>query len=736
MASTNGFSSNVSALQLARQLIPNFEPFEEFLLWPPDLFAFTSVVLSVTGAYNLCVSPPVVAESAANEYSWPPENWPPLEELTNDRGEIYAEIAPDDDWQTRVNAIGRHWRRLLCENFDPQTLEDVKKLQSWPMKNASGRGKKRRRETIERIVGATFDRSTGQPPRPPDSPETPALWLPHAVLCQWFTMCSAIDDEYDGNVYEIFCGEAPAHGDTEANSSEHKFDLEKNWKAFKALMTLHAIADDTCAGLGIRHIDLSPRPNPTVATTTEKGPETQPPATPQRKSEATATNSERRVRPEDHSAGESNGDCSAEDGVPSSSSAASPKLGSAPETYARKRLRLYGTLSSINTQRCRILPKRHTPEVGVTLRSFSNSVSFHRSSVEVRWDVADVENSFTRRVSNSKMFSVLLLPWPLHVSALDFSGYPANKKSGGRHLFSYKQKEKWLDVGTLMQALDGALTETSEIDMVVLPECALSRHSVPIFEEVISRKKYGVSSYVAGVATPPGEPGSETYGDNMVYFKMGTATSKGTIRFEEIEPEHIQFKHHPWKLEQYQIKNYSLGHVLSPHDEWWEAIRIRRRKVTFINIGDELTVCPLICEDLARQDPIADLIRTVGPSLVITILMDGPQRMDRWSAKYASVLSEDPGSAVITLTSFGMLDRWRPEHREPSRVVALWNDGNGSAREIELAEGSIGILLTLSIKNYHEKTMDGRTETYPTNRITLGGIFQVRGKPRACRGAE
>jgi hypothetical protein len=150
--------------------------------------------------------------------------------------------------------------------------------------------------------------------------------------------------------------------------------------------------------------------------------------------------------------------------------------------------------------------------------------------------------------------------------------------------------------------------------------------------------------------------------------------------------------------------------------------------VTFINIGRELTICPLICEDLARQDPIADLIRTVGPSLVITILMDGPQKKDRWSARYASVLSEDPGSAVIALTSYGMVERWRHPYQPPSRAVALWNDGNGFEREIELEDGAIGILLSLTVHGKREPTADGRVEQYATNTVTLGGIHQIRGR--------
>lgn len=91
---------------------------------------------------------------------------------------------------------------------------------------------------------------------------------------------------------------------------------------------------------------------------------------------------------------------------------------------------------------------------------------------------------------------------------------------------------------------------------------------------------------------------------------------------------------------------------------------------------------------MARQDPAADLIRAVGPNLLIALLMDGPQLKDRWAARYASVLAEDPGSSVLTLTRLGMARRSRPFLRttgrraEPSQVIALWRDAGG----VKLAE--------------------------------------------------
>src|SRR5262249_43069848 len=96
------------------------------------------------------------------------------------------------------------------------------------------------------------------------------------------------------------------------------------------------------------------------------------------------------------------------------------------------------------------------------------------------------------------------------------------------------------------------------------------------------------------------------------------------------------------------------------------------------------TLVSLVCEDLARLGEVADLLRAIGPTLVVTTLLDGPQLASRWTARYASVLADDPGSAVVTLTSFGFVQRSLPPGRPPSRVVSLWKDPVRGLREIPL----------------------------------------------------
>src|SRR5215813_12796296 len=103
-------------------------------------------------------------------------------------------------------------------------------------------------------------------------------------------------------------------------------------------------------------------------------------------------------------------------------------------------------------------------------------------------------------------------------------------------------------------------------------------------------------------------------------------------------------------------------------------MEVPRRTVHFVEHGDENTIVSLVCEDLAQIDNVAEVIRSIGPTVVFTPLLDGPQLNSRWAARYASVLADDPGSAVLTLTSYGMVQRSRPHGRDASPVVALLKD--------------------------------------------------------------
>jgi hypothetical protein len=94
--------------------------------------------------------------------------------------------------------------------------------------------------------------------------------------------------------------------------------------------------------------------------------------------------------------------------------------------------------------------------------------------------------------------------------------------------------------------------------------------------------------------------------------------------------------------------------------------------------------------------------------MIASPLLDGPQIPSRWAARYASVLSDDPGSAVLTLTCWGMVERCRPGDLDASQVVGMWKDPNRGVRAIPLEPGAQGVLLTGCASNAIRRSNDGR----------------------------
>jgi hypothetical protein len=150
------------------------------------------------------------------------------------------------------------------------------------------------------------------------------------------------------------------------------------------------------------------------------------------------------------------------------------------------------------------------------------------------------------------------------------------------------------------------------------------------------------------------------------------------------------------------------------------------RSLQFVSLGEEITIVALVCQDLAESDEIANVIRAVGPTVVFTVLLDGPQLTSRWAARYASVFADDPGSVVLTLTSFGMAQRSRPPGREASPIVALLKDPDLGFREIALEPGAHAVLLTASGSRAIRRTADGRRPVDTGTHYFGAAVHQIR----------
>lgn len=148
-----------------------------------------------------------------------------------------------------------------------------------------------------------------------------------------------------------------------------------------------------------------------------------------------------------------------------------------------------------------------------------------------------------------------------------------------------------------------------------------------------------------------------------------------------------------------------------------------------VNRGHEV-ITALVCEDLARNDPVMPLLNAVGPNLVVALLMDGPQLISRWPGRYATVLSDDPGSAVLTVTSLGMVMRSRaPDKPMPGnngrRCIAIWREPDQGAQELDLPDGAHALVLALSSHPVRQTALDLRDDANMGFRLELSAVRAI-----------
>ena len=389
----------------------------------------------------------------------------------------------------------------------------------------------------------------------------------------------------------------------------------------------------------------------------------------------------------------------------------------------RELLASTGSLSRIPTHLLQVLPRLRTPPNGTSMRSLSRYASVQRPGVDVRWH--KVLGRRPGRAARDKGVNRLLLPWPLRVRESDFRPLPdsVDDLSTEPHGFFEFAPSEGLDLDLVDRMLVAAHDEVDQVNVVVLPESAVAEDEVEALEAVLS--DHGVIGLVTGVRQRAQEtPG---FGRNGVHIGASTGEYWVHIRQE---------KHHRWSLDEGQIDQYHLGGALHPHVRWWEAIEVPRQSVQIVEPGEGSTVVSLVCEDLAQIDDVADVLRSIGPMVLIIPLLDGPQLSSRWAARYASVLADDPGSTVLTLTAYGMALRSRPRGQVASPVIALWKDPVRGMREIPLEPDAQGVLISASADRATRRSSDGRPPIQNGSEFFDMSIYQVRAAPRGSGRAK
>jgi hypothetical protein len=368
-----------------------------------------------------------------------------------------------------------------------------------------------------------------------------------------------------------------------------------------------------------------------------------------------------------------------------------------------------------------VLGKQHTPLKGATFRSLSHHLALYDpGEINAIWYTAIPKT--VDETPAPRGLNLLLLPWPTQVETHHFHELvplgPRADNTPPPSYFRYHHPQGPDDLETfrrkLKNALEKARQHAGSIDAIVFPELALTQAQYNLAERAAFEAR---SILICGVR--PDEPQGEWDRNECVLQVAGAVHgAKPHVDAEEDLLSGLrlkQAKHHRWYLDRAQIVTYQLGGALPAASRGaWENVELPERLLHFVTLNP-ITWAVLICEDLARQEPAAELIRAVGPNLLIALLMDGPQLSNRWPARYAAVLAEDPGSSVLTLTSLGMAERSRPVVgsgvRAPvSRVIALWRDAIEGEIQIALDQGDDACVLSLEYRDRNQYSADGRSD--------------------------
>lgn len=373
-----------------------------------------------------------------------------------------------------------------------------------------------------------------------------------------------------------------------------------------------------------------------------------------------------------------------------------------------------------------VLPKSITSSVGCTIRSLSHHLALLPpiSVLEPEWILSSINP--VRPEANAECIRLLLVPFPFKIHKDSFRLSSKQKElRDGKLPAHFSLDQLWLNgngepltgeqlANELVQPLiNAAKAETGHVpNGIVFPECALS--SALAGDLVRALAGSGIEFFITGVldTAPDG-----THFNRALTFAL---QQNGGVAMAE------QNKHHRWRLDRAQTERYALDFDDSAdNNQWWEDIDVSSRRLPFFGLRRDMSLVTLICEDLARSDPAMPAIRAVGPNLVVALLMDGPQLAIRWPGRYATVLAEDPGSAVLSFTCAAMVDRSNWLEAKPARSIGLWRDGRGRTQEIALPERALGVVLSLQSNPKHQTTLDGRSDKAISRQLTLRTVMPL-----------
>ncbi|NWA62879.1 hypothetical protein HX773_18405 [Pantoea sp. B9002] len=369
-----------------------------------------------------------------------------------------------------------------------------------------------------------------------------------------------------------------------------------------------------------------------------------------------------------------------------------------------------------------ITRKFNTPQSGLTINNLTQNLTFIRPAVKYTHHINKVEKSTYSKSS----FNILMIPWPFDVKDEYFTASKNIKNHMDEYFdfFDYHPKDDF-EESHFLSFLLSAIKRVGVIDLIVFPECSLSeiqfKKLTKLLYEIFDKDAPSLLSGVYG-----------TDGINGKNAAVLGFVDEDLLSFNTI----VQEKHHRWFLDRNQLRNYNLSASLNPGKKWWENISVGRRNLTTLETAEGVILCPLVCEDLARQEPVAQAVRAIGPNLVISLLLDGPQIAPRWPGKYAAVLSDDPGCSVLSVTALGMTLRATGLGHAPSKDVALWSEPGKPSETLQVSSTSGALVIELDLETTNMWSLDGRNEIKPILRKKMHTTLELEFKNRSIRNLK
>lgn len=148
---------------------------------------------------------------------------------------------------------------------------------------------------------------------------------------------------------------------------------------------------------------------------------------------------------------------------------------------------------------------------------------------------------------------------------------------------------------SVLDLINEAERDVGKIRLVVIPELALTEDVATALAATL--KPRGIN-LVCGVGRPSTDG---QYGKNYVFYSL-IANAPA-----------MQHKHHRWKLDEPQIRQYSAGAQLHIGTQYWEHIDLSNRTLSFVELQNWLNTCVLICEDLSRCSASVETGKSVPP---------------------------------------------------------------------------------------------------------------------------